>query len=492
LFLRFRTRIAVAIAFAVPLVGLLATVRTSVGFWDTGDLQTVAWIAGIPYPTGFPLYVVAGWLWTHVIPFASVAARLNALSAVAIAAGAAAVCAIALLCDVPAMIAVVASWTFAFSAPVWLRASYADVHPLGFAIAFAAIVCAVRWVKRGERRDLAAAIVIAAVAIGVDNTSVLILAGGAIVALQRRLPLRTFATAAAAGLVIVVAAYALLPLRSAQVTAARLDPTLSLGLPPGRPFWDDHHPSSRKGFVALVSGSAFAPGTTVRRLGSKKSLATGARHYAPLLNADFPLGLALVGPLGLALWARRQPLVALGLAVAGAVPALFGATYPVEADPERYAFALYAVCAIGLAFAASAAVELFRGRSRVFAQAALVLVLVAVTGNDIARSGDLWAERDDPSAAVWAENVAELTRSDAIVVAPWLYATPLAYRAYVEGAFGTRIVVCAWSDDYIASYARWSRMRQLVIVSEEPPPPVWGHQMRVLSAGFPGVYEVLP
>ena len=30
---------AVAIAFAVPLVVLLASVRTSVGFWDAGDLQ---------------------------------------------------------------------------------------------------------------------------------------------------------------------------------------------------------------------------------------------------------------------------------------------------------------------------------------------------------------------------------------------------------------------------------------------------------------------
>ena len=46
---------------------LLATVRTSVGFWDTGDLQTVAWIGGIPYPTGYPLYVVAGWLVVIII-----------------------------------------------------------------------------------------------------------------------------------------------------------------------------------------------------------------------------------------------------------------------------------------------------------------------------------------------------------------------------------------------------------------------------------------
>ena len=74
--LRHRT-LAVATAFAVPLVVLLASVRTAVGFWDIGDLQTVAWIAGIPYPTGYPGYVAVAWTWTHAIPLGSVAARTS-------------------------------------------------------------------------------------------------------------------------------------------------------------------------------------------------------------------------------------------------------------------------------------------------------------------------------------------------------------------------------------------------------------------------------
>src|SRR5665213_2008850 len=72
---RLQGALTVAIAFVVPLVVLLGSVRTSVGFWDTADLQTVTWIAGIPYPTGYPGYVAIGWLWAHVVPCAPVAAR---------------------------------------------------------------------------------------------------------------------------------------------------------------------------------------------------------------------------------------------------------------------------------------------------------------------------------------------------------------------------------------------------------------------------------
>src|ERR1700681_1556953 len=159
------------IAFVVPLAVLLSSVRTSVGFWDTADLQTVAWIAGIPYPTGFPGYVVIAWLWTHALPFASVAARVNALSGCAVAGGAATIRALALLFAVLPALAILAAWTFAFAHVIWVRATYADVHPLGFALAFVAIALALYWVRRDDARALATGIVLAGVALAVDNTT---------------------------------------------------------------------------------------------------------------------------------------------------------------------------------------------------------------------------------------------------------------------------------------------------------------------------------
>jgi len=487
--LRLHGPVTVALAFAVPLVVLLASVRTSVGFWDTGDLQTVAWIAGIPYPTGYPGYVLVAWVWTHVLPFGSVAARVNALSAVAVAGGAAAVAALALLFEVLPALALLGAWTFAFAHVVWLRATYADVHPLGFAVAFAALALAVRWALRGEERALAAGIVLAGAAVAIDNTTVLILAGGAIASLAQRWPARPVLRSLAVAALVVLAAYAYLPLRSAYVTAHRIDPTLALGVEPGRPFWDDHHPATREGFAALVAGTEWTPGYTLARVLTPDALRNAADRYGGEFRADEPEGLAIVALIGLAFVVARAPLPGCGLAVAALLPALFGGSYQAEADAGRYAFALYAVTALGIAVAGDRVVRAFRERPGTALGVACGLLALAIV-RDVARGRDLFEARAVDDAAQLGRRVAAGTRDGAVVVAPWDWATPLAYRAYVERAFGARIVLCAMPHDHLDEYARWLRDRQVAVVSDGPP-DLPGYRTRKLTDGSPQVYEVL-
>jgi len=69
---RLRSTTAIIVAFVVPLGVYLASLRGDVSFWDTADLQTVPYILGIPYPTGFPGYVLLGWLWSHGFAIGSV------------------------------------------------------------------------------------------------------------------------------------------------------------------------------------------------------------------------------------------------------------------------------------------------------------------------------------------------------------------------------------------------------------------------------------
>ena len=73
------------LAFALPLSAYVATLVPGVDFWDTGELQTVPYILGIAHPTGFPLYVLCGWLWSHLVVVGTVAYRMNLLSAFAVA-----------------------------------------------------------------------------------------------------------------------------------------------------------------------------------------------------------------------------------------------------------------------------------------------------------------------------------------------------------------------------------------------------------------------
>jgi len=68
---RLRSCAAIGAATLVPLAVYVASLRGDVSYWDTGDLQTVPYILGIPYPTGFPGYVLIGWLWSHAFAVGS-------------------------------------------------------------------------------------------------------------------------------------------------------------------------------------------------------------------------------------------------------------------------------------------------------------------------------------------------------------------------------------------------------------------------------------
>ena len=58
------------------------TLTPTVPFWDSGEFIAVSYILGIPHPPGTPFYVMLGRIAT-MIPIASIAQRVNGLSALA-------------------------------------------------------------------------------------------------------------------------------------------------------------------------------------------------------------------------------------------------------------------------------------------------------------------------------------------------------------------------------------------------------------------------
>ncbi len=60
----------------------IATLAPTVLEADAGEFQFVAWLPAIAHPTGYPLYTLLGWLWSHLLPVGEVAWRMNLLSAV--------------------------------------------------------------------------------------------------------------------------------------------------------------------------------------------------------------------------------------------------------------------------------------------------------------------------------------------------------------------------------------------------------------------------
>ncbi|MBD3305196.1 DUF2723 domain-containing protein [candidate division KSB3 bacterium] len=58
----------------------MKTLAPTVSFFDSGELISAAYTLGVAHPPGYPLYVLIGWLFSH-LPFGTVAWRINLMSA---------------------------------------------------------------------------------------------------------------------------------------------------------------------------------------------------------------------------------------------------------------------------------------------------------------------------------------------------------------------------------------------------------------------------
>jgi hypothetical protein len=358
------------VAAIAPLVGFLATVwlvlptlAPSVGGWDTAEFQAVAYVLGTGHPTGYPSYVILGFIATHLMPFGEPAFRMNVVQALlaAFTVG----CTIAIVQYLTGMRMVAVATGFALLAmptssayevtlpngsdfgttPVfWRLATHADYHMLHLALVALLFLLLLVWERwrigddPGRRRLADRWLVAAACVYGVAfaNHGLAWLLPPAIalfvilvaprIVLQWRLVLACAAVLAAT----IVALYAELPIRAA------MNAPLVYG-----------HPDSWSGFLYVVMGQQFG-GSLVNPWGQ---LATKLSDTMNLLSAWLgPLG--YLAAIGVATSLVRRPRFTLMAIFAAAVTAGFAASY-VNADLERYflvtVWAAFVFAGLGLA-----------------------------------------------------------------------------------------------------------------------------------------------
>ncbi len=147
--------IAGFVAFALARWALLP----GLGFWDTGEFQVVGPVLGTAHPTGFPAYVILGWLASIVFaPLGDAAFRMNLLSAVLVGAAAALTVVLAKQLTGHLVIALAAGLLLAAVPIVWNIGTHADPHALHLALVALLLVLLVGWEDRVRAARRAAAV----------------------------------------------------------------------------------------------------------------------------------------------------------------------------------------------------------------------------------------------------------------------------------------------------------------------------------------------
>ncbi|MCU0500792.1 MAG: DUF2723 domain-containing protein, partial [Anaerolineae bacterium] len=163
------TFVDVLLALIVATLAALLYLRTlapGVLGGDSGEFQFAAWLGGFAHPTGYPLYLLLGYLWTHLLPIADAAWRMNAFSALwgAVAVGLLYLLARQMLqmaapatgwpIAISRLLALLAAAIFAVTTTFWSQAVVAEVYALNAALIIAILLALVTWAARGRMRAL--------------------------------------------------------------------------------------------------------------------------------------------------------------------------------------------------------------------------------------------------------------------------------------------------------------------------------------------------
>jgi Protein of unknown function (DUF2723) len=433
-----------------------------VAIGDQAEAQTVPYMLGIAHPTGFPAYILAGWIFSHVVALGTVAWRLNAFTAFATALCATGVFLISVTLTGEALAAILAGIVFAFGTVIWHSAVQANAQSLAAPCAIATLYASIVAAHTGKRAAFVAACVCCGVGMAAHPQALWSIFAIITAALwqRSRFDARTIVLCVA-GIGVPLLFYAYLPLRSSYVAQHHLDPTAALQIGGGGHVdWDINTPRTRDGFIDEILGrDEHAGESVVRALNPRHSFDAVSFGFG-VVTKQYGLLVPLLALCGIVALARvdRRSLSVLLAGTAGSIA--FAYVYRTNVNLDRYLILPFAVTA-ALA-AAAERLELPRIRRDVIG-IAVTAILAFVAVLSIAGNRPLAGAATDGDGEGLIADVRASIPDGAIVLAPWNEAAALGYGANIEGALGTRTIVSGWPWEYGPQMPAWLQTRQVFI-----------------------------
>ena len=455
----------VAVLIVLPLAIYLGSTSTFPDGWDYGEMQTVPYMLGITHPTGFPMFVLLGWVFSHVVPFSTVAWRLNLFCAVAIVVALLAIRALAIGFGANRYVASLSAIVFGMTGMVWQKAVHADVHALVLAFILTSVFALQRALAGRSPRWLMASAALAACGIAVHLTAIFLTPTLLVTALvlRRELTRRDWVY----GLLAFIApllTYGYLPIRSWMIVAYNLDP--NRGLPFGSNSfgvdWGQFLIDSPASFLRMMNGASSAQ--------SYGWIVLNPTHWPGFvidwitrMQGEISVVVIFLALMGAIVVATKRPLQLIVIA-AGYAGMPFAIAYgAVESDVMRYLLPAFGMT-MALAAVAPALVE--AGLQRRVATAAFVGVLGVIGWNEYTAHRPQHAYQITRANQDAIDIIRDHVPDGAVVITSWLDLTTLGYGKYIDGSLGSRLIVGGWPSDLLPSIRALSKTHRVFVLAD--------------------------
>lgn len=308
-------------AFGASLLVFLSTFSTHVALGDSPESVAGIKALGILHAPGYPVYVIAARIFSTLLPFGSMAMRVNLFSVVSAALTATMVFLIARKMGATRVGALAGALTLATGTSFWFYAGFAKHYAFSAFLLAATTYAVLAWRERGGwwRLGLAGAVLGAATGGSWQIVALLVPALAWLVLVKRPLPrVRDLGAAVVAGVLAVVLVWGFVLVRAGQ------NPALDWG-----------HATSVHRVVDLITLKDFGLGTDVlgrddspgKKVGPSDAVLLPVRLlvYLGVLSREVGWWPLLVGLFGLGWSWTRKPRVYAGFLTLGFLANLVGA-----------------------------------------------------------------------------------------------------------------------------------------------------------------------
>lgn len=438
---RLTTRTAAVIVTLVTGAAYAATVLPGVSFGDWSEMQSIPYQLGIAHPTGYPLAVLLGKLWSF-LPVGSVAYRANLLSVAEVSLALGVAVLIMGRLGVRPLVAAALAVVLAAVPTVWTAATTARVDALHFLLVTLMLHRALLWAQEPRPRNLLLVALLAGLALSNHMLSVMVVPLVALYVIwvgRHELASRPILIPAAALVGCVgVSLYLYIPIR------ATFGPSWAYGdlLTPG-------------GFWYLVSGEMFRGDMEFLSPAGMQNFATHAGDLLVLVEERWhPLLLAASVVGFVAAYRRNRAFAVLRVALVAA-NVYFYSNY--NGDLEHYLLLTWLVITTWIAVAIDAVIRWATSaldrvgagqppssRVRRFPVGAVVGAMLVMYAALV--MGSNWRANDrsgDHRGEVFVDHIFAALPENAVLLTYWDAIEPLWYAHCVEGRRRDLLILAA-------------------------------------------------